>query len=133
MRNHAETIAAQPETLRRAIVFIDDNAHLDIRLIDIAAAIGVTPRTIQYTFRRHLGATPLGYLRRVRLQRAHRDLQAADPADDTVMAIAGRWGFGHPGRFSRVYKEAFGTSPSLTLRSLKMDEMAVTPGRSRRG
>ena len=94
----------------------DDNAHLDIRLTDIAAAIGVTPRTVQYTFRRHLGSTPLGYLRRVRLQRAHRDLQAAKPNVDTVMAIADRWRFGHPGRFSRVYKEAFGTSPSSTLR-----------------
>ncbi|PXX11908.1 helix-turn-helix transcriptional regulator [Mycolicibacterium moriokaense] len=116
MQNNAETIAAQPQTLRRAIAFIDDNAHLDIRLTDIAAAIGVTPRTVQYTFRRHLGSTPLGYLRRVRLQRAHRDLQAAKPNVDTVMAIADRWRFGHPGRFSRVYKEAFGTSPSSTLR-----------------
>ena len=133
MRNNAETIAAQPQTLRRAIAFIEGNAHLDIRLTDIAAAIGVTPRTLQYTFRRHVGATPLGYLRRVRLQRAHRDLQAADPNVDTVMAIADRWRFGHPGRFSRAYKEAFGTSPSLTLRTQKMDEMAVTAGRSRRG
>ena len=117
MPKNAETFAAQPQTLRQAIAFIDDNAHLDIRLTDIAAAIGVPPRTVQYTFRRHLGATPLGYLRRVRLQRAHRDLQAADPAVDTVMAIAGRWRFGHPGRFSRAYKDAFGSSPSLTLRT----------------
>ena len=117
MPNNAETFAAQPQTLRQAIAFIDDNAHLDIRLTDIAAAIGVTPRTVQYKFRRHLGATPLGYLRRVRLQRAHRDLQAADPSVDTVMAIADRWRFGHPGRFSRAYKETFGTSPSLTLRT----------------
>ena len=133
MPNNAETFAAQPQTLRRAIAFIDDNAHLDIRLTDIAAAIGVTPRTVQYTFRRHLGATPLGYLRRVRLFRAHRDLQAADPTVDTVMQIAGRWRFSHPGRFSMAYKEAFGTSPSSTLRRLKTDEMAVTAGRSRRG
>jgi AraC-like DNA-binding protein len=66
----------------------------------LAAAISVTPRSVQYTFRRHLGTTPLEYLRRVRLDRAHRDLHAADPAVDTVMAIAGRWRFGHVGRFS---------------------------------
>ena len=52
----------------------------------------------------------------MRLDRAHRDLQAADPSLDTVMAIAGRWGFSHPGRFSSAYKEAFGTPPSHTLR-----------------
>ena len=117
VRNHVETPAAQPQTLRRAIAFIHDNAHRDIGLADIAGAIGVSPRSVQYTFRRHLGTTPLEYLRRVRLHRAHRDLQAADPAVDTVMEIAGRWRFGHPGRFSMAYKETFGTPPSRTLRA----------------
>ncbi len=102
--------------LARATAYIQENAHLDITLSDIAAAVGVTPRSVQYTFRRHLGTTPLEYLRRVRLDRAHRELQNADPAVDTVTAIAGRWGFGHPGRFSGVYKRTFGKPPSRTLR-----------------
>jgi transcriptional regulator GlxA family with amidase domain len=58
----------------------------------------------------------LEYLRRVRLDHAHRDLLAADPSVDTVMAIAGRWRFSHAGRFSIAYREAFGTPPSQTLR-----------------
>jgi transcriptional regulator GlxA family with amidase domain len=116
MRRLTETPASQPRTLRRAIAFIHENAHQDIGLSDIAAAIDVTPRSVQYLFRRHLGTTPLEYLRRVRLDRAHRDLQAADPAVDTVMAIAGRWRFGHAGRFSIAYKKAFGHPPSRTLR-----------------
>jgi transcriptional regulator GlxA family with amidase domain len=115
--NPAETFAAQPQTLRRAIAFIGDNAHRDIGLGDIATAICVTGRSVQYTFRRHLGTTPLQYLRRVRLDRAHRDLEAADPAVDMVMKIACRWRFGHPGRFSKAYKQAFGTAPSRTLRA----------------
>ena len=53
----------------------------------------------------------------MRLDRAHRDLQAADPAVDTVTAIAGRWGFTHEGRFSTAYKREFGTAPSETLRN----------------
>ena len=117
MRNHVDTSTTQPQMLRRAIGFIHDNAHRDITLSDIATAVNVTPRSVQYTFRRHLGTTPLEYLRRVRLNRAHRDLQAADPSVDTVMAIAGRWRFSHAGRFSIVYKEAFGTPPSRTLRA----------------
>src|ERR1700737_4856256 len=59
--NPAETFAAQPQTLRRAIAFIGDNAHRDIGLGDMATAIGVTGRSVQYTFRRHLGTTPLLY------------------------------------------------------------------------
>ena len=116
MRNYGESSAAQPRTLRLAIAFIHENADRDIGLSDIAAAINVTPRSVQYTFRRHLGTTPLEYLRKVRLDRAHRDLLAADPAIDTVMAIAGRWRFSHAGRFSIAYREAFGTPPSQTLR-----------------
>ena len=116
MANHVDTSTTQPLMLRRAIGFIHDNAHRDITLSDIAMSVNVTPRSVQYTFRRYLGTTPLEYLRRVRLNRAHRELQAADPSVDTVMAIAGRWGFSHAGRFSSVYKRTFGTSPSHTLR-----------------
>jgi transcriptional regulator GlxA family with amidase domain len=116
MLNHIEFPVPQPPMLRRATTFIHDNAHSDIGLADIAAALGVTPRSVQYMFRRHLGTTPLEYLRRVRLDRAHRDLKAADPSVDTVTAIAGRWGFSHPGRFSVAYKQLFGTPPSQTLR-----------------
>lgn len=107
---------AQPKLLRGAIGFIHDNAHRDIGLSDIASALGVTPRSVQYAFRRHLNTTPLEYLRRVRLDHAHRELQAADPAVNTVMDIAGRWGFSHAGRFSVIYKQTFGKPPSKTLR-----------------
>jgi transcriptional regulator GlxA family with amidase domain len=116
MRNHVENRTTQPPLLRRSIAFIHDNADRDITLSDIAAAVNVTPRSVQYTFRRHMGTTPLEYLRRVRLDRAHRELQAADPTVDTVTAIAGRWGFSHAGRFSSIYKQVFGKPPSRTLR-----------------
>ncbi|MCV7300088.1 helix-turn-helix transcriptional regulator [Mycobacterium barrassiae] len=114
---HEPIDSSQPVLLRRAVAFIHENAHRDITLSDIAASVNVTPRSVQYMFRRYKGTTPLEYLRRVRLKHAHRDLQAADPSVDTVMAIAGRWGFGHAGRFSGIYKRTFGTSPSRTLRS----------------
>jgi transcriptional regulator GlxA family with amidase domain len=106
-----------PALLQRAMTFIDDNAHNQIQLADIAAAVEVTPRSVQYVFRRHVGMTPLEYLRQVRLNRAHRELKAADPSVDTVNAIAGRWGFMHPGRFSIQYKRVFGHPPSATLRA----------------
>lgn len=116
MRNRAEGEAKQPPQLRRAIAYINDNAHRGITLADIAASVGVTPRSVQYMFRRYLGATPLSYLRDVRLDHAHRDLLVGDPSVDTVTAIACRWGFTHAGRFSNAYKNAFGTTPSRTLR-----------------
>lgn len=106
-----------PASLRRAVAFIDDNAHLDISLADIAAAVHVTPRALQYMFRNHRQSTPLDYLRLVRMYRARAELVAANPGVATVNEIARRWGFAHAGRFARRYRERFGESPHTTLRA----------------
>lgn len=106
-----------PQHLRRAIAFVDDNAARDISLVDIAAAAAVTPRALQYLFRRHRDVTPLEYLRRVRLHHAHVELASADPTAVTVGEVARRWGFGHAGRFAAFHRESYGESPIRTLRS----------------
>jgi AraC-like DNA-binding protein len=106
-----------PVLLRRAMEYMDSNATNDIALADVADAIHVTPRALQYLFRRHLDTTPLQYLRRLRLHYAHQDLLAGDPAHDTVTAIAARWGFAHTGRFALLYRQTYGQSPHRTLRS----------------
>ncbi len=72
---------------------------------------------MQHAFARHLDASPMSYLQRVRLEQAHRDLQVADPAaGDTVAAIARRWGFAKPGHFASIYRRRYGVLPSHTLR-----------------
>ncbi|WP_286149338.1 helix-turn-helix transcriptional regulator [Mycobacterium sp. IS-1496] len=107
---------AKPVLLRRATDFIEENLGNDIALADIAAAIHVSPRAVQYMFRRHLETTPLQHLRRLRLHRAHQDLRAGDPGHDTVTTIAARWGFAHTGRFAVLYRHTYGQSPHTTLR-----------------
>ncbi|GAA4914492.1 AraC-like DNA-binding protein [Actinomycetospora succinea] len=108
---------AEPATVRRAAAYIETHAHEPIGLDDIAVAARIGARGLQHAFARHRDTTPLGYLRRVRLDRAHRELRGADPsAGDTVAAIATRWGFAHGGRFSAEYRHVYGCSPSETLR-----------------
>ncbi|HET6736379.1 helix-turn-helix transcriptional regulator [Mycobacterium sp.] len=106
----------QPELLRRAIEYIDANAASDISLADIAEAVHVTPRAVQYMFRRNLDMTPMQYLRRIRLHHAHEALLAGDRMRDSVTAIAARWGFMHTSRFAVLYRETYGRSPHATLR-----------------
>jgi AraC-like DNA-binding protein len=108
---------AHPATLRRAVSFIEANAGIDITIADIARAAGVTVRAVQLAFRRHLDTTPAGYLRRVRLDQAHRQLQVAEPDRDSVTAVAYRWGFSSPSRFATYYRRAYGVPPSHTLRN----------------
>ena len=102
-------------TLRRALEFIDEHAHEDISLADIAGHAHVTIRAVQLAFRRHLETTPTGYLRRVRLDQAHRQLLTADPESDSVTAVSYRWGFASPSRFAAYYRAAYGVPPSRTL------------------
>jgi AraC-like DNA-binding protein len=104
-------------TLRRAVAFIDDNAHCDITIAEIAEAAHVTIRAVQHAFKRHMGTTPTAYLRRVRLDHAHQELAAADPAQQTVTAIAYRWGFPSPSRFAGYYRDIYGVRPGHTLRN----------------
>jgi AraC-like DNA-binding protein len=102
--------------LRRATAFIDENAQTDISLTDIADAVNVSPRAVQYMFRKHRDCTPMQYARRVRLQYAHLDLLGGDPTSTTVSEVARRWGFAHLGRFAASYRMAYGQSPQATLR-----------------
>jgi AraC-like DNA-binding protein len=108
---------SSPATLHRAVVFIDEHADQDITIADIAAAACVTIRAVQLAFHRHLDTTPTRYLRRVRLDRAHRQLLAADPERETVSAVAYQWGFSSSSRFAAYYRTAYGVSPSATLQA----------------
>lgn len=105
---------AGQSTLDRAVRFIDDHAGADLSMADIAAAANVSIRAVQLAFRRGLGVTPLGYLRQVRLEQAHRDLLDGGPDGPTVTAVSVRWGFSSSSRFAAYYREAFGVPPSYT-------------------
>jgi transcriptional regulator GlxA family with amidase domain len=94
---------------------MESNLDQAIGIADIAAAAGVTVRALQTAFQRHLGTTPLGHLRRLRLDEVRTELLAADPSERTVAAVAARWGFHHHGRMTAAYRELYGELPSTTL------------------
>src|SRR4029450_10300708 len=75
---------ASTATLGKAISFIEVSADQDIRRDDPATP---TIPAVQLAFPRHLDTTPMAYLRRVRLDCAHRQLHDADPTRDTVTRI----------------------------------------------
>jgi len=112
------TQRALPQTVRRAIQYIDDNAHTPITLEDIARESRLSIRGLQYAFRSSLDTTPTAYLRSARLAGAHESLVLADPTTGvTVVDIATLWGFQHAGRFASQYRQAYGESPRRTLES----------------
>ncbi|WP_241520485.1 helix-turn-helix transcriptional regulator [Mycobacterium paraense] len=109
---------ALPDALKEAVAFIHRHAAGDVSINDIAGAVHLTPRAVQYLFRRQLDTTPTEYVRRVRLHRAHDELIAAAPSNSTVTEIAQRWGFAHTGRFAVLYRQTYGQSPHTTLKQV---------------
>ena len=104
---------ATPSTVRRALHVIEEHAQEDLNVARLAQACGVTPRALQYAFRRHLGCTPMDYLRRVRLDLVRQALR--DGSAVTVGDAAARFGFFNPGRFAASYRQVFRENPSDTL------------------
>ena len=120
--NHSDRLArgTAPDrpTVNAACEFIERNLGHAITVHDIAAAAGVSVRTLQNQFSDDLDRTVTGYLRDRRLERARAELADAQPGSGaTVTDVASRWGFTHLGRFAVMYRTRFGESPSQTLRS----------------
>lgn len=106
---------AHPAALRRAVQYIEDHAQEDLTPAGIAAAVHVSVRSLQLAFRRHLGSTPMGHVRQVRMEGARGDLVAGG-SDGAVAEIAARWGFRHQGHFGHAYRVRYGETPGTTLR-----------------
>lgn len=83
-----------------------------VSLVDLANAIGVSPRSLHVLCHRHRGVAPMVLLRQLRLDAARRRL-LAEP-DSSVTDVALEFGFGHLGRFSAYYRERFGELPRDT-------------------
>ncbi|MFB9744224.1 AraC family transcriptional regulator [Pseudonocardia sulfidoxydans] len=103
--------------VRTAVDLIEGETSAVLTVAELARRSGVTTRTLEMAFRKAMSVSPYAYMQRQRMQKAHLELQAADPADGvTVTGVAMRWGFGHAGRFAARYRQTFGVPPSSTLR-----------------
>lgn len=100
--------------LRRAEAYVRAHLQHPLSAGQIARAAGVSARTLFRAFERVHGCSPMGYVRRARLERVRRTLLAPGPAG-SVTDAALTWGFTHLGRFSGYYRRAFGEAPSRTL------------------
>ena len=104
--------------IQRALDAIHAHPEYPYTSATLAQLSGVSVRSLQDGFRRHVGASPMSYLRHVRLARAHEDLCRGDAR--TVADVAHGWGFTHLGRFAGAYQRRYGTTPSATARLARL-------------
>ena len=92
--------------------------HMDgmISIQSLAKEYQVSEQTLQNSFKSLFGFTPNHFLRLLKLNIVHQELQKNDPSTKSVSKTARKWGFTHMGRFSAYYTELFGENPSQTLK-----------------
>jgi AraC-like DNA-binding protein len=112
--SHAKFVA--PQAIRPAVDIIEAEPQLPLTVTSLAGLCHISSRALQQGFVRHMGMSPMTYVRQVRLRRAHQELLDSDPSIETVASIARRWGYTNPGRFAAAHAARYGETPASTLR-----------------
>ena len=87
-----------------------------LRVVDIAAAVGVSVPTLNRAFRKCHGMGPKAFVKRRRLDRVYAELLRGEPQATSVTEIATKHSFWHLSQFAADYKRVFHETPSDTLR-----------------
>lgn len=94
--------------VRKAVSYIEDNYHNDIKVSQIASHIGVDRTYLYKIFKRSLGISPVEYLKNYKLERA---AQLMEHDGITVGEIALSAGFCDASHFSKSFSEKYGCTP----------------------
>lgn len=103
-----------PWQLRRIAALVEARLASEIRIADLADAIGLSPGHFHRAFRATTGKTPLTYVTEARIRRAI-GIAATEPL--SVAELALRVGFASPSHFARLSRRMTGVAPSRLRRS----------------
>ncbi len=92
-----------------------ENAHVQARIGDLAAKVGLSPRQLQRRFGEHVGLTPKTFATITRFQRVFRLVDQERRPDLTQAAIAA--GYFDQAHFIRNFRMLAGVSPSRFFRN----------------
>ena len=109
VRASTDFFAVEDELVGAALDFIAQNSHRRIGQHDVARAVHAECRTLQSRFRKALDRPIVAEIRRVRLERAKRELtQSKRPLNDIARDV----GFGGAARMREVFLRETGATPS---------------------
>jgi len=130
----AHALGAKPASVRRAPRWIDDaraflHAHEEgpVTLAQLAQVAGVHRVHVARAFRRTLGVTPSGYLRRLRFERTCRALLTTDrPLADLALAH----GYASQSHMTRDFRARLDTTPCALRRAAQVHPVKDTDRRA---
>ena len=108
VRESTDFFAVDDPAVAAALAYIAAHSHRRIGPTDVARAVGAETRTLQNHFQKVLKRPVAAEIRRVRVERAKRELAQGDRA---LAAIARDAGFGTIQRLYEVFRRELGMSP----------------------
>lgn len=119
VRESTDFFAVENDLVASALRFISANGHHRIGPIDVARAVGAETRTLQNHFRKVLDRPIATEIRRVRLERAKRELVQGNRR---LSEIARDVGFGEAIRMCEVFRRELGVTPSAYRKQRQMGD-----------
>lgn len=112
----AARVGAAGRLVNRACALAEDRADV-VRADQLAAEVGVAPRTLERLVRAHVGLTPLWLIECRRLQHAATTLRLEPDTDLAVLAAD--LGYADQAHFTRRYRAVVGETPGATRRAAR--------------
>lgn len=118
VRESTDFFAVDNELVASALAYISANSHRPIGPDDVARAVGAETRTLQNYFRKILDRPVATEIRRVRIERAKRELAQSNRP---ISEIAREVGFGDSLRLYEVFRRELGVTPSEYRKQRQLD------------
>jgi transcriptional regulator GlxA family with amidase domain len=123
-----EQPGADGSSLEPLLRWMEENAHRNLVLNDIALRAKLSTRTLNRRFREQTGTTPLRWLRGARIRRAQYLLETTT---HPVEQVARQVGFGSPTGFRDHFRRLVGTSPQAYRRAFQVSGQSISPNADR--
>jgi AraC family transcriptional regulator len=116
-RNHSKPLVESrpPAWLDRAREYLHAHFNCSFQIADVAEAVGVHPVHLARAFRQYYGASPSGYLRRLRLNWVAAQLARSDKP---LSYLAEHAGFSDQSHLTRLFKRQTGVTPGQYRREV---------------
>lgn len=109
VRESTDFFAVEDKLVAAALEYIAANSHRAIGPAKVAQVVATELRTLQRRFRAHLDRSIAAEIRRVRIERAKRELAQTE---ESIKSIARSVGFGAPMHMYQVFSREVGITPS---------------------
>jgi AraC-like DNA-binding protein len=107
---------ADTAAVEKARAILEEHFSEAPKITRLAVMTGTSPAKLQKDFKMVLGRTIHEYLQEIRMAKA---LDMIEHTENPLYSIANKVGCKSPGRFSEIFKEAYGITPYMYRRSLQ--------------